>query len=126
MNPPTAIRIYAHTITPLLRLPLILTNIIALSLVGVCGNIPGIVFISLSLPFAAIDFLVWLKRWRSHRVPIAEAPIRVSTFCLLIDLLFGIGLLIVWIISLVDALSHSWYDNRQISLIASYAMFITW
>lgn len=127
MSPPTAIRVYAHTLTPLLRLPLILTDIIALPLTIVGGNIPGIIFISISLPFATLDSLLWLKRWRSHRTPIAESPITVSKLCMLADLVMGIGLLVTWIVSLIENLgSGRHYYNSEVGLIACFALFLAW
>ena len=88
-------------------------------------NLPGIVFIGLSLPFAAIDLLIWLRRWRCHRTPIAESPICVSKLRMFADLFIGTGLLLTWIISLIEELNSSRYWN-QVGLIACFALFLAW
>lgn len=125
MSSPTAVLVYARTLPLLTRLPLLLNDVIALPLCIVGGNIPGIVFISLSIPMATVDLLICLRQSRSRRAPVEESQVRVSVLRILVDALMSTGLLITWIISLIEDLGHGWYYNN-VSIIACFTVFLAW
>ena len=122
MAPPVTVLVYARTHTPLIRVPLLLTDIIALPLCAISGNIPGITFVCLSIIFAAIVLLDWFRCRRSHlhQHPKDENQIFVSKFCMLVDAILVVGLLVTWIISLIQEMSSS------LGIIACFALFLAW
>jgi hypothetical protein len=129
MAPPVTVLVYARTHTPLLRLPLLITDIIALPLCIISGNIPGITFVCLSIIFAAIVTLEWFRCRRSHssQHPDNENQIFVSKLCMLVDAILSVGFFITWIISLIQELSGSgYYYYNQPGIIACFTLFLAW